>query len=69
MNRKDYVPTNFLSLQTIIPAKLIDMKSKGFYIGLMLLTMFACKKEIQQTGDIIHVDVLETSYPEKELLL
>lgn len=45
------------------------MKNKGFYIGLMLLTMFACKKEVQQTGDIIHVDVLETSYPEKELLL
>lgn len=45
------------------------MKNKGFYIGLMLLTMFACTKEVQRTGDIIHVDVFETSYPEKELLL
>lgn len=45
------------------------MKNKGFYIGLMLLTMFACKKEAQKTGDIIHVDVLETSYPEKEVIL
>ena len=35
----------------------------------MLLTMFACTKEVQRTGDIIHVDVFETSYPEKELLL